>query len=269
MHPMSASAPSAELPSLPHLALDLDQGLLHVAIDRADKRNAINDTVIESLNTLFSRPPEGVRVAVLSGLGDHFSAGLDLAEHGLREPLEVMRHSQYWHATFHQMEFGGLPIVAALHGAVIGGGLELAMTAHVRVADPSTFYQLPEGRRGIFVGGGASVRVARVIGADRTREMMLTGRRYDADDGQRLGLSHHLVEPGTALDRARALAHEIAGNAPASNYMMLNALARIENMPMTEGLFTESLATALTQTSDDAREGMRAFLDKRDRRFDE
>jgi len=257
------------LPRLTHLDLALDDGVLLVSIDRADKRNAINDTLIESLNTLFSKPPEGAKVAVLTGHGDHFSAGLDLAEHGLREPLEVMRHSQYWHATFQQMEFGGLPVVAALHGAVIGGGLELAMTAHVRVADPSTFYQLPEGRRGIFVGGGASVRVSRVIGADRTREMMLTGRRYSADDGQRLGLSHRLAEPGAALTMARQLALEIATNAPASNYMMINALARIENMPMTEGLFTESLAAALTQTSDHAREGMQAFLDKRAVKFDD
>ena len=257
------------LPRLAHLDLALDDGVLLVSIDRADKRNAINDTLIESLNTLFSHPPEGARVAVLIGRGEHFSAGLDLAEHGLREPLEVMRHSQFWHATFHQMEFGGLPVVAALHGAVIGGGLELAMTAHVRIADPSTFFQLPEGRRGIFVGGGASVRVARVIGADRTREMMLTGRRYSADEGQRLGLSHYLVEPGEVLEQACSLARQIAGNAPASNYMMINALARIENMPMTEGLFTESLATALTQTSSDARAGMQAFLDKRDPRFDE
>ena len=256
------------LPTLPHLALELDDGLLRVSIDRADKRNAINDPLIESLNALFHAPPEGTRVVVLCGRGEHFSAGLDLAEHREREPLEVMRHSQYWHATFQQMEFGGLPIVAALHGAVIGGGLELAMTAHVRVADPSTFYQLPEGRRGIFVGGGASVRVARVIGADRTREMMLTGRRYSAEEGQRLGLSHHLVEPGTAQQKACELARLVAANAPASNYMMLNALARIDNMPMTEGLFTESLAAALTQTSAHAREGMRAFLEKRDAAFD-
>jgi len=257
-----------ELPRLAHLDLTLDDGLLLVTIDRADKRNSINDPLIESLNTLFTHPPEGTRAVVLTGRGEHFSAGLDLSEHKEREALDVMRHSQYWQATFHQMEFGGLPIVAALHGAVIGGGLELAMTAHVRVADPSTFYELPEGRRGIFVGGGASVRVARVIGADRTREMMLTGRRYGAEDGQRLGLSHRMAGPGEVVTRAIELARQVATNAPASNYMMLNALARIDNMPMAEGLFTESLAAALTQTSDDAREGMRAFLEKRATRFD-
>jgi enoyl-CoA hydratase/carnithine racemase len=257
------------LPTLPHLALELDDGLLRVAIDRPTKRNAINDALIESLNTLFSHPPTETRVAVLTGLGDHFSAGLDLSEHREREPLEVLRHSQAWQATFHQIEFGGLPVVAALHGAVIGGGLELALAAHVRVAEPSTFYQLPEGRRGIFVGGGASVRVARVLGADRTREMMLTGRRYAADEGQRLGLSHYLVEPGAGYARACALARRVAANAPVSNFMMLTALARIDNMAMTEGLFTESLAAALTQTSSHAREGMQAFLDKRDRDLDD
>ncbi len=256
-------------PDLPHLAVEIDGVVATVWIDRAAKRNAVNDELIESLGTFFGRPPPAVRVVVLTGRGEHFSAGLDLAEHSERDALEVMRHSQYWHEALNRLEFGGLPVVAALQGAVIGGGLEIAMAAHVRVAEPSAFFALPEGRRGIFVGGGASVRVARVIGADRMREMMLTGRRYDAEQGLRLGLTHYLVGAGEALTRARELAVTIAANAPASNYMMINALARIGDMARSEGLFTESLATALTQTSDDAREGMRAFLEKRAERFDE
>jgi enoyl-CoA hydratase/carnithine racemase len=88
---------------------------------------------------------------------------------------------------FEAVEHGRVPVVAAVHGAVVGGGLELALTAHVRVAEPGAFYALPEGRLGIFVGGGASVRAGRILGADRMREMMLTGRRIMADEGQRLG----------------------------------------------------------------------------------
>lgn len=253
---------------LPHLAVELDGAVATLYIDRPRKRNAINDELIASLNTFFRSPPGAAKVVVLCGNGDHFSAGLDLAEHKDRDALAVMHHSQFWHETFRAMEFGRLPIVAALHGGVIGGGLEIALTAHVRVADATAFYELPEGRRGIFVGGGASVRAARTIGADRVREMMLTGRRYDAQEGLRLGLSHYVVEAGEAFAKAQELARIIAGNAPASNYMMMHALAHIENMSMTEGLFTESLAAALAQTSDDAREGMRAFLEKRAVHFD-
>ena len=87
-----------------------------------------------------------------------------------------------------KIQFSGLPVVSAMFGAVIGGGLELATATHVRIAEPSVIFQLPEGRRGIYVGGGASVRVGRILGADRMIEMMLTGRKYNADEGLRLGL---------------------------------------------------------------------------------
>jgi enoyl-CoA hydratase/carnithine racemase len=155
-----------------------------------------------------------------------------------------------------------------MQGAVMGGGLELATTAHVRVAEPSTMYQLPEGRRGIYVGGGASVRVARIIGPGRMTEIMLTGRRLDADEGQQMGLSHYLVETGEAFDKAMELAETISGNAPLANKMMLNTIQRVDRMGESEGYFVESLASALTQASEDAQEGMRAFLEKRDIRFD-
>jgi len=175
----------------------------------------------------------------------------------------VMRHSQGWHRAFELIQSGGLPVVAAMKGAVIGGGLELAMATHVRVSEPSTFYQLPEGQRGIFVGGGASVRVARAIGAGRMTEMMLTGRRYDAEDGLRLGLAHYLVGAGNALTKAIELARAIASNAPLSNYAMLTAIARIDDMSASDGLYTESLVAALAQTSDDAKNGIAAFLERK------
>jgi enoyl-CoA hydratase/carnithine racemase len=150
-----------------------------------------------------------------------------------------------------------------MHGAVVGGGLELATATHVRVAEPSCFYALPEGQRGIYVGGGASVRVARIIGEGRMAEMMLTGRSYNADEGQAMGLSHHRVGTGEALAKAKELALRIAANAPLSNYAILNALPRIADMSMSDGLFTESLMAALAQTSDEARNRMRDFLEKR------
>lgn len=233
-------------------------------LDRPEKRNAISDTLLADLETFFTNLPQDAEAVVMHGAGDHFCAGLDLAEHQERDAYQTMLHSQRWHRAFERIQFGGVPVLAALHGGVIGGGLELALTAHIRIAEPSTFYALPEGRRGIFVGGGASVRVARIIGPDRMCEMMLTGRRYDADEGLRLGLAHYPAGPGEALERALVLADSVVRNAPLSNYMMLNAIQRIGDMSRSDGLFTESLATALTQTSDDAREGLRAFLEKRD-----
>jgi enoyl-CoA hydratase/carnithine racemase len=174
-----------------------------------------------------------------------------------------MRHSRNWHGVMDKIQYSGLPVVSAMFGAVIGGGLELATSTHVRIAEPSTIFQLPEGRRGIYVGGGASVRVGRILGADRMTEMMLTGRKYNAEEGLDLGLAHYSVGEGESLALAMELARKIAKNAGLSNYVMIHALARIEDMSKQDGLFAESLCAALTQTSSDAEEGLRAFLEKR------
>ena len=239
-----------------------------LTLNRPEKRNAVSEALIEDINRFFNTPPKEALAVVLRANGDHFCAGLDLSQHKERNVDEAFDISRYWHRTFDLIQYGGLPVVVAMHGAVMGGGLELATTAHVRVAEPSTMYQLPEGRRGIYVGGGASIRVARVLGPGRMTEMMLTGRRLDAEEGQQLGLSHYLVETGEAFDKAMELAETISGNAPLANKMMLNTIQRVDRMGESEGYFVESLASALTQASDDAQEGMRAFLEKRDIRFD-
>ena len=239
-----------------------------LTLNRPEKRNAVSEALIEDINRFFNTPPKEALAIVLRANGDHFCAGLDLSQHRERNVDEAFDISRYWHRTFDLIQYGGLPVVVAMHGAVMGGGLELATTAHVRVAEPSTMYQLPEGRRGIYVGGGASIRVARVLGPGRMTEMMLTGRRLDAEEGQQLGLSHYLVETGEAFDKAMELAETISGNAPLANKMMLNTIQRVDRMGESEGYFVESLASALTQASDDAQEGMRAFLEKRDIRFD-
>jgi (methylthio)acryloyl-CoA hydratase len=250
--------------NLPHLKWNVrDDGIALVQLDRFNKRNAICDEMIQSLAIWFCAPPSEAKVAVLHGAGHDFCAGLDLMEYKEKGPFEAMKHSQSWHRCFESIQFGGLPVVAALQGAVIGGGLEIAMATHVRVSEPTTFYELAEGRRGIFVGGGASVRVARAIGAGRMTEMMLTGRRYDAADGVRLGLAHYLVGEEEALPTAIELAKKIALNAPISNYAMLTAIARIEDMSTAGGLYTESLVTALVQTSDEPKARITAFFKAR------
>lgn len=238
-----------------------------LTMNRPDKRNAMNDRLLAALDGFFSNPPEGVKVAVLTGTAGHYCSGLDLSEQVQRDAEGTMRHSRGWHGVMDKIQFSGLPVVSAMFGAVIGGGLELATATHVRIAEPSTIFQLPEGRRGIYVGGGASVRVGRILGADRMIEMMLTGRKYDADQGERLGLCHYTVGEGEAMGLAMELAGKIAQNASLSNYVMIHALSRIEDMSKADGLFTESLCAALTQTSPDAEEGLRAFLEKRQPQF--
>jgi enoyl-CoA hydratase/carnithine racemase len=246
---------------------EIDGDIATIVFDRPEKRNAMNDQLIAELDAFFSDPPEGVNAVILRGEGGHFCSGLDLAEHEHRDPIDGVFHSRNWHRVADLIEFGGLPVISVLTGAVIGGGLEIATATHVRIAEPDVRFQLPEGRRGIFVGGGATVRVGRLIGADRMREMMLTGRNYGADEGLALGLAHYSVGTGEGLTLARDLARRIADNAPFSNYLMMQAISRIQDMPRAEGLFAESLAAAMSQTSDGAKEGLRAFLEKRPPKF--
>ncbi len=249
--------------SYENILLTIDERIAHIRLNRPAKRNAVNNGLLEDLEACFDRLGADATVVVISGEGAHFSAGLDLSEHQVRSPFEVLQHSQWWHRVFNKIQFGGRPVVSALHGAVVGGGLELATSTHVRVADRSTFYQLPEGQRGIFVGGGASVRVGKIIGPDRMTEMMLTGRKYDADDGYRLGLSHYLVDQGKSLDEAFRLARQIATNAPLSNWASITAVSNIGDMSMANGLYTESLAAAIAQSSDEANRRMQEFLNRK------
>lgn len=249
------------------LKLAMEGSVAVLTINRAAKRNSMNDALLGAFERFFSDPPKDARCVILHGDGGHYCAGLDLSEHVARDAEGTMRHSRWWHSVMEKIQFSGLPVVSAMTGAVIGGGLELATSTHVRIAEPSVIFQLPEGRRGIFVGGGATARVGRILGPDRMTEMMLTGRKYGAEDGVRLGLAHYAVGEGEALAKARELAASIAGNAQLSNYVMIHALARIGDMGHADGLFTESLCAALTQTSPDAEEGLRAFLEKRSPRF--
>ena len=240
-----------------------EDNIYTVMLARPAKRNAISDRLLAALEEAFIATPDDARAIVLAGEGEHFCAGLDLTEHQHRDPFGVMKHSQGWHRVFNRIHNGGIPVVAALHGAVIGGGLELATATHVRVAEPSAIYQLPEGRHGIFVGGGASVRVAKIMGPGRMCEMMLTGRILDAEEGQRLGLSHYLVGYGEAFAKAQQLARRIAENAPMANWAMVTAVARIDNMSSDDGFFVESLTAALTQTNPEVAERIGHFLNRK------
>jgi enoyl-CoA hydratase/carnithine racemase len=251
----------AVLQTLDLLSIETAGAVLHMRLNRPAKRNAVSDALVAQIHTCFVNLPEATRAVVLSGEGDHFCAGLDLSEISERSVAEGIVHSRSWHAAFEQVQFGRVPVVAVLHGAVVGGGLELAAACHVRVAEESAFYGLPEGQRGLFVGGGGSARIPRLIGVARMTDMMLTGRVYDAAEGQAIGVSHYLVDTGTGLAKAFALAERIAGNAPLSNFAVMHALPRIADMAQDEGLFVESLMAAIASGDDAAKLRVRAFLD--------
>jgi (methylthio)acryloyl-CoA hydratase len=150
-----------------------------------------------------------------------------------------------------------------LHGAVVGGGLELACATHIRIAERSAFYALPEGQRGIFVGGGASVRLPRLIGVARMTDMMLSGRSYSAEEGVGLGFSQYLVEPGQGLTKALEIAERVAGNAGLTNFAVMHALPRIAEADPAAGFMMEALMSAIAQGSPEAKARLNDFLEKR------
>ena len=247
----------------PDLTFEMRDTIAVIRLTRATKRNALNDGLVASLKHIFENLPDTARAAVIDGDGDHFCAGLDLSEIKERDAVQGMHHSRSWHVALDRLQYGPVPVIAALHGAVVGGGLELASACHIRVADESTFFALPEGTRGIFVGGGGSVRVPKLIGAARMLDMMLTGRVYNAADGERIGLAQYLVPKGTAFDKAIELARRIATNAPMTNYALMHALPRIAEQPADHGFLTESLISAIAQSAPEAKQRVRDFLEGR------
>ena len=252
--------------SHPHLHFERcgeQQEIAVIRLARNAKRNALSDDLVLALRDLFDNLPSDVRAAVLDGEGEHFCAGLDLSELKERDAAGGLYHSRMWHSVMERAQPGPVPVIAALHGAVVGGGLELASACHIRVADDTTFYALPEGTRGIFVGGGGAVRVPKLIGAARMTDMMLTGRVYNAADGERIGLAQYLVPNGSAFDKAFELAQRIAQNAPLTNYSLMHALPRIAEQPADHGFMTEALMSAIAQSAPEAKSRVRAFLEGR------
>lgn len=245
------------------LSVDFSGPIGRISLARPDKRNALSDSLIAALHAAFLGMPDHVRVIVLDGQGDHFCAGLDLSELAQRTVAQGIMHSRSWHAAFDLIQLGKVPVIAVLHGAVVGGGLELASACHIRIAETSSFFGLPEGQRGLFVGGGGSVRIPRLVGVARMADMMLTGRVYDAHEGVQAGFAQYLAEPGAGLDKALELAHKVASNAPLSNFAVIHALPRIADQSQSDGLFTESLMAAVAQGDQEAKKRMDDFLEKR------
>ena len=254
---------SGLLAQLDLLRIEHAGAVTHLCLNRPAKRNAINEELMRQLHTAVLNLPAATKALVISGEGSHFCAGLDLSDLSERSVAEGVLHSRSWHVVMDAIQFCRVPVVAALHGAVVGGGLELAAAAHIRVADDTAYFGLPEGQRGIFVGGGGSARIPRLAGVACMSDMMLTGRVLDANEGERRGLAQYVVPAGEAVAKAIALAARIAENAPLSNFAVTQALPRIADLSQADGLFVESLMAAIAQGDSEAKQRLQDFLQKR------
>jgi enoyl-CoA hydratase/carnithine racemase len=251
------------MPTLPETLVVTQRGpVTLLRLSRPAKRNALDEATIAGIETFFTNPPEGTRTIIVHGEGKHFSAGADLGSLVNRRTFDRVLFCRAWLRAFDRIENANVPVIAVLQGAVIGGGLELAAAAHIRVAERSAYYALPEGVRGIFVGGGGAVRVPRLIGTSRMVDMMLTGRTYSAEDGVALGFSQYLVDDGHGLVKAKELAELIATNTMLSNFAMVQALPSIARSGG-DGFLTESLMASMAIGDDEAQARIYDFLEKR------
>lgn len=242
---------------------ELDGEVAIIGLNRPAKRNAFNDALHKQLHAAVMRAGEEARCGVLFGHGECFCAGLDLAF------AASMWESDQDHKLPYPRNYdteliarGRIPFVSALHGATIGGGFEAAASTHIRVADETAFFALPEGQRGIFVGGAGSVRISRLIGTALMTDLMLTGRVLNAEEAQRFNAVQYVVPKGQALDKAIELARRICANAPLTNFAITNALPRIRDMSYDDGIFVERLVSEYTISPESTRR-LREFLDKK------
>ena len=249
------------------VTMDINDGIAHVRLNRPAKHNAINDALLLELEALFNPLDDAIRVVVLTGSGDNFCAGLDLAEHQAREPFEVVRHSQMWHRVFGKMTNAGIPIVAVLKGAVIGGGLELALSADVILAADHASFALPEITSGT-VADAASIKLPKRIPYHIAMEMLFTGRWLDAEEAHRWGFVNHIHAADDLMTQAWNMARLLASGPPLVYAAIKEIVRDAEDSNFQDAMnriTKRQLKTVdVLYGSEDNAEGARAFAEKRD-----
>lgn len=236
-----------------------------LTLDRPDKLNALSSSMMDELRTAFGQIEDDseVRCVILTGMGDRaFSAGTSINELAELSEAEALAVSLRGQALCNQIELCRVPVIAAINGIAAGGGCELALACHLRVATRNASFSLPETKLGVIPGYGGTQRLAREIGSGRALDIMLTGRKLTAEEALELGLINRLTT-GDALTEAVAMANEIAGLAPLAIQACLKAVILGTDLPLDEGLALEAKLFADLFATADMREGTRAFLEKR------
>jgi enoyl-CoA hydratase len=237
-----------------------------VRLERPEKLNALTREMLSGLRETFARlgREEGVRAVILTGAGEKaFSAGTDIGELASLGAEEARAAAERGQEVCDLIERCPVPVIAAVGGVAAGGGCELALACHLRVASTAARFSLPELKLGVIPGYGGTQRLARATGSGRALEMMLTGAEISAEEALRVGLVNRVVAPAELLAEAEALAQKIAGLAPLAVRACLEAVTRGLTLPLEEGLQLERELFSRLFATEDMREGTRAFLEKR------
>jgi len=243
-----------------------DDGIAIITVNRPDKLNALNAETVRNLDTVLREvnDDDSVRAIVLTGSGEKaFVAGADIAELSKMGPIDGVRVSRAGQETFRFMERMPKPVIAAVNGFALGGGLELALACHIRVASSKARFGLPEVKLGIIPGYGGTIRLPRLVGRGRATELMLTGDMIDAAEALRIGLVNRIEEPEALMEAARTMARKMIANGPIAIACALEALDRGMSTTIDDALMLESNLFGLLASTADMKEGMTAFLEKR------
>jgi enoyl-CoA hydratase len=245
-------------------------GIAYITFSRPKVLNALNRKTLEELEHALhdARNDASVRVLILTGAGEKsFVAGADIGELAVQEPVEAKEHALFGQRVSHLLETMGKPSIAAINGFALGGGCELAMTCTIRLASKTAKLGQPEVKLGIIPGFGGSQRLPRLCGKGMAHELCLTGEMITAEEALRIGLVNHVYEPSELIPAAEALAKKIVANGPLAVKFAMEAIERGVEMPQEEGLFLEASLFGVVCSTEDKREGTRAFLEKRPAQF--
>ena len=248
------------------LDLRVAEGVATLKIDRPEKLNALNRRVLEALQEAFASlaDDESVRAIVLTGAGDKaFVAGADIAEIREQSPVQARAFSALGQALMSRIQHMEKPVIAAVNGFALGGGLELAMACHLRLASDRARLGLPEIKLGIMPGFGGTQRLARLVGPARALDLALSGEPVDAETAERIGLVHRVVPHDELADAADERAAALAAAAPEAVRGILQAVQASDDVPLAQGLALETARFAVCCATEDMKEGTSAFLEKR------
>jgi enoyl-CoA hydratase len=251
---------------LENLRHDVRDGVAFVTLSRPKALNALDDRTLDELERTFAaiRCDAAVRAAVVTGDGEKsFVAGADIAELAAMSPVAAKAASEKGQRVFDSIEGCGKPVVAAVNGFALGGGLELALACHVRFACPEARMGLPEVSLGLIPGYGGTQRLARLVGTGRALEMILSGDMVDAATAERIGLVNRVVARAELLGAAEAFARKVMTRGPLAVRFALDSVLSGPTQSLDAGLRRERDLFALCFGTSDMREGTRAFIEKR------
>lgn len=232
-------------------------------LNRPEKLNALDSNTRTELKEIVERAEKEVRVLIITGSGRAFAAGADINELVKRDPIMAIEASKLGTELFARIEELEIPVIAAINGLALGGGLELAMACDIRIASNKAKFGQPEINIGIFPGGGGTQRLPRLVGMGMAKKMVLTGEMISAEEAYRIGLVEEIVEPEKLMDRAKDIAAKIAGKSAIAVKLAKKALNASMNTPLREGLRYEVSLFSILFASEEAKRLMKEFLEKR------